>query len=103
MSTRATIKVTKNNETLYRIYHHCDGYPEGVGAELLYFFSNVEDEYWSSSKLEGILDSEAYEFEYNNVDMHGDEEYEYEIDLDKKTISCYDIYEKKYISLYNLI
>lgn len=37
MSTRATIKVTKNNETLYRIYHYCDGYPEGVGAELLYF------------------------------------------------------------------
>ena len=34
MSTRATILIREKNEPDVHIYHHCDGYPEGVGADL---------------------------------------------------------------------
>ena len=42
MSTRATIKVIEHRMVKYRIYHHCDGYPEGVGKELKEFFNQAE-------------------------------------------------------------
>ena len=34
MSTRATIIVMEGNTELVRIYHHSDGYPEGLGVKL---------------------------------------------------------------------
>ena len=35
MSTRATIKIVKKGRKPVWMYHHCDGYPDGVGVELL--------------------------------------------------------------------
>lgn len=41
MSTRATIKITERNES-FRVYHHCDGYPEGIGEDLKNYLSNIK-------------------------------------------------------------
>lgn len=37
MSTRATIKIVKKGKDDLWMYHHSDGYPDGVGCELLEF------------------------------------------------------------------
>lgn len=33
MSTRATILIKEKDENDIWIYHHCDGYPKGVGSD----------------------------------------------------------------------
>ncbi|MDY6373964.1 MAG: hypothetical protein SPK91_06095 [Bacteroidales bacterium] len=103
MSTRATIKVVKNGETQYRIYHHCEGFPEGVGKELKEFLSNPDnydaDRLWEQGVNNGLEGDLSYEFESITF-MHGDEEFEYTIDTDNKKLLCYDIRREKYIDLY---
>lgn len=102
MSTRATIKVVKDGEVKYRIYHHYDGYPEIVGAELKEFFSNEDnydaDKLWENGVDDGLGGDISYEFE-DKVEKHGDEEYEYTIDTDNKKLLCYDIRHDKFIDL----
>ena len=34
MSTRATILIKEKDQKDIWIYHHCDGYPKGVGSDL---------------------------------------------------------------------
>lgn len=114
MSTRSNIVIKKlnkeTNELDYcQLYHHHDGYPEGVGAEL----QEILNEVLGKSKEEQaeilatplslgnyieILDT-SYENETRTDDLngrklwlHGDIEYLYTIDLDKKTITCYEVY-----------
>ena len=78
MSTRCMIKIYKKNFASEFVYHHCDGYPDGVGSELikiLRYYRNVE---WTPNKIANIL--EAYDSQYENdgdVNAHGDEDYLY--------------------------
>lgn len=58
------------------IYHHCDGYPEGVGAELDTYLSSLES-FDPEDIHSGILDlSDEYE---DTSGIHGDIEYIYKI------------------------
>ena len=92
MSTRCMIKIYKKNSASEFVYHHCDGYPDGVGSELikiLRYYRNVE---WTPNKIANIL--EAYDSQYENdgdVNAHGDEDYLYIINCDEKTIKCYEV------------
>ena len=90
MSTRAHI-IIKDENSKYYVYHHHDGYPDGVGEDLREFLSdegkNISNAYEFAKKLENWDGS--YEFE--NVGLHGDEEYVYVIDLSKRTYVCYDV------------
>ena len=75
MATRAMISIAKReegvsfseipNETIVDIYHHWDGYPEGLGVEIAESFTNYR-------KIEG------WEVEGLNI-VHGDVEYIYYI------------------------
>lgn len=82
MSTRSHIIVTDEQTTHY-VYHHSDGYLEGVGAELKDFTSNfVKSEYYKNSdifcrELENWDDS----YEYEDYGVHGDEEYLYTVKI----------------------
>lgn len=42
MSTRATVHFQSNGETQAIIYRHSDGYPEGLGVDLVQFFKDVQ-------------------------------------------------------------
>lgn len=102
MSTRATIKVIEHGTVKYRIYHHFDGYPEGVGEELKEFFTNDEnynaDELLKNGIENGLDGDTSYVFE-DTTERHGDEEYEYTIDCDNKKILCYNLHKNEEILL----
>lgn len=93
MSTRCNIIVKSKSEEVI-LYHHHDGYPEGVGVALLNkvtpllkdnrYYNDVED---IVNAL--IKDKDDDEYEYTSA-LHGDIEYIYEIDVDQKTIKCFE-------------
>ena len=43
MSTRATIHFQEYGHTAAIVYRHSDGYPDGLGADLQRFFSEVQE------------------------------------------------------------
>ena len=93
MSTRATIliKSEKKGKSV-RIYHHCDGYPEGIGSDLKAYTStlNCWDVYEIANDL--IKGHCIHDDDYELTScQHGDEEYAYLIDCDAKTLTCYEV------------
>ena len=91
MSTRAHIIVKDENEKHY-LYHHCDGYPEGVGAELRNIFKDLNDEErfdTADDFCEWISDYDNG-YEYEDYGLHGDEDYVYVIDFPNNKFICYD-------------
>lgn len=104
MSTRAHIIVRKEGEPNHYVYHHHDGYLEGVGEDLKLFISCF------SSCDKDIFDPEVFcksltlydsAYEYENTGLHGDEEYIYNIKLvapEYIEISATDIVEGKELS-----
>lgn len=102
MSTRATIKITEGSDTIW-VYHHSDGYPDGIGSDLKKYIKNIK--YWSCDEIATDLvkgkkcgkthniwadtytvGDDGYEV---TTGQHGDEEYGYHIDCDNKTLTCY--------------
>ena len=97
MSTRATILI-KERDSKVRLYHHYDGYPEGIGLDIKNFLKDLrvwDIEYISNKFLKGgVIDhfsgtpDKIYEF---TLSQHGDEEFGYLIDCDKKQLKCYQL------------
>lgn len=98
MSTRCQIKIFESeNEKLGHVmlYHHHDGYPEGVGYDLL-------DLFWNKDKIKlcipndidrvvnKLIKKENDEYEVT-VYNHTDIEYLYEIDVSTGKINCYAV------------
>lgn len=84
MSTRCNIVVDDGNELLY-LYHHHDGYPKGVGAELTEYLKSNNPQ-TAEELFNGLvfLYGDEYEETYG---IHGDIEYLYKIDIaDKKNV-----------------
>lgn len=95
MSTRCNILVKEKGYRDIILYHHHDGYPEGVGADLLERFAELfsKKEYFIfaivlANKL--IMDRED-EYEVTNC-IHGDIEYLYTIDCSKREISYKQVF-----------
>lgn len=101
MSTRCSL-IVKNNADENIIYHHCDGYPGGVGTDVKHYLKENFDKVKAPDGFDFLI----HEFKEGNVacddeyeiDQHGlpgDIEYLYEIDLTKETvdemITCYKI------------
>ena len=87
MSTRASILVKDNNDKCY-LYHHHDGYPDGVGQTLVeYLKTKCGFSYWDLEEIVNeLIKLENDEYEYTTC-IHGDEEYFYLIDCYKKELS----------------
>ena len=85
MSTRCNIviKDDKNYDPIY-VYHHCDGYPEGVGAELKYIIENMYTEaFINRTSIANLLcdyPSHYGPYEMSN-DIHGDIDYLYVLEV----------------------
>ena len=106
MSTRANIviKKTVHNDIVryYQLYHHCDGYFEGVGCDLQNIMNKVMEE--PADNRKDILSSplslalyiseydESFEIEEEYLNLHRDIEYLYVIDINAQTITCYSVF-----------
>lgn len=120
MSTRATIRIKKRvymtdadmkqdklTEREILLYHHHDGYPEGVGSALKKFLkdrNDYTDGGWNAEAIATDLvrgackvvdcytKEEKPDMEYQcAIAPHGDSAYGYVIDCDEKTLTCYDL------------
>ena len=106
MSTRACIKIKasirlndddkKLTECVITLYHHCDGYPDGVGKDLKKYLRDVVSKWrwWmpediATNLVRGELDGDTgYEVA---ICEHSDCEYGYLIDCDNETLTCYEL------------
>lgn len=96
MSTRCHVIIREVEETdnarylctEHYVYHHCDGYPDGVGSELKKILESCPSYDWETI-MEKILDySDEYE---EDSGIHGDEEYIYDIEAEgvSAILKCY--------------
>ena len=107
MSTRAHIKITDGIDT-FCLYHHHDGYPEGVGNDLKEYLNKIEfftkpkycsDQYPNpvcivNGIIKGIFSSlyEEVDTRYElTTGFHGDEEFCYLIDCLKRELHCFRV------------
>ena len=100
MSTRCNI-IVKNKDKETYLYHHCDGYPEGVGADLEDLLSRCERDNDFENLVDKVLDIDGGYITTHGI--HGDIEYLYTITLDSDSciLKCEDdsdrlIYERRY-------
>ena len=88
MSTRCNIIVKAKGKKI-TLYHHWDGYLEGVGQDLVNKFKNMFIDnnkcYWIHAVNMLVKDKTDDGYEISDG-IHGDIEYLYTIDTDKKTI-----------------
>lgn len=126
MSTRACIKIKQSfyaSEEDYKqgkrtaeyitLYHHSDGYPDGIGSDIVEFLRGRNDGYddepmWEAERIatdmvRGEVLTMGYDIKsgqhYVKRDMgydvaicqHGDCVYGYLIDCDERKVTCYDI------------
>lgn len=97
MSTRCNIIVKDRFNNRIYLYHHHDGYPEGVGADLKKFFEQYQK--WQiqqhgvllANKLvknTAGLDDGGYEI---TTGLHEDIEYLYVLNCKSGTLRCYEL------------
>lgn len=84
MSTRSQVKVIANNKEIM-LYHHWDGYPTGVGYCLLKLMEKYKDGEWAEEIINKMIKKADFEVTLAN---HSDIEYFYEMDFDKRSVSC---------------
>lgn len=92
MSTRCNIIIKWRRDKI-TLYHHHDGYPEGVGRDLKFYLS--KERYWNDEYIaEALVKNKAglRDDEYKpSMGLHGDIEYVYEIDCRKKSLTCWEV------------
>lgn len=96
MSTRCNIIIKDRWNRRVYLYHHCDGYPEGVGADLKEYLSKWADWQIRQHGLCDIpnklvkdnagLNDKSYEI---TAGLHGDIDYCYVINCKAGTLRCY--------------
>ena len=102
MSTRCCVKVVKHftNKTAEgMLYHHHDGYPEGVGVDLVNRSKKWKGPFqdrpeWDIDEVvNSLIKDQTDEYEYTAYN-HVDIEYLYTIDCDTMTIKCNEAHWK---------
>ena len=95
MSTRCNVIVKENDSKFFQLYHHYDGYPEGVGVDLENYIKEMDSEQLEDGKkfcdFLSNPSRDTYEYEGTNIHPHGDIEYLYVVDISKQKIQCYEI------------
>lgn len=89
MATRANIVIKAGKKKIY-LYHHYDGYPEGIGKDLQAFIEKQNGNFEPNELQKKILDGEVNgkDDKYEETDgIHSDVEYIYTIDADKGELS----------------
>ena len=94
MSTRCNVIIKEYDGNFFQLYHHHDGYPEGVGTDLEEYIKQMDDDCLVDGKkfTDFLCDpkhDDEYEYEGTNVCPHSDINYLYIIDLQKREIVCF--------------
>ena len=91
MSTRCHIIVKEDNRETF-IYHHCDGYPSGVGAELEELLAECERDNNFNNLVDKIVDIDGGYIVDEGI--HGDEDFIYTITLNNNSciLKCDKVY-----------
>ena len=84
MSTRCQIKVIVDQKEIM-LYHHCDGYPEGVGFCLLKLMNKHKQGTSARWIVNDMIKKGDFELTFGN---HADIEYYYERDFSKDVVTC---------------
>ncbi len=92
MSTRAHLIIRNGDKKVY-VYHHCDGYPAGVGEDVRQFINENGKDIFSPAEFAIDLNTWSCDYEVENIGLHGDEDYVYDIDLKNKTYTCYNTHK----------
>ena len=90
MSTRSQIKVTYLKQSVL-LYHHWDGYPKGVGKDLIQRrkkFNTWNGNILVNELVKNTVKDDGYEIAF---EVHTDLDYWYEIDCSRKTIRCWKV------------
>lgn len=87
MSTRCQVKVISRGKEVM-LYHHCDGYPEGVGYCLLKLLKKNEDGWRASELVTTMIKNGNFEITFGK---HSDIEYYYELNFDKEQVLCMEV------------
>ena len=93
MSTRAHITIRQKDVVLH-MSHHCDGYPSGVGSDLVdllksYAASLPDPHAWTAGGLWDYINKEDEDYHPVNSGVRWDQEYIYVIDCDQHTLKGY--------------
>jgi len=88
MSTRCHVILEKKDCETEFVYHHFDGYPEGVGEELVGLLKKFPFKNWEPYVLSTWLSQQDDLYEPDEG-IHGDEDYVYKIDCDNHILKCY--------------
>lgn len=86
MSTRCQIEVISGGKHVM-LYHHCDGYPEGVGYCLLKLMEEYKNSKYKDEDgiVRRMIRNGMFEVTFWN---HSDIEYFYQMDFDKEQVNC---------------
>lgn len=103
MSTRCNIIIKDRGDRRIYLYHHHDGYPEGVGSDLKKYLSQFQDWQfrqhgaWKFAndliKNKAGLDDDEYEV---SMGLHSDIDYCYVINCSAGTLRCYSCRDLRY-------
>lgn len=93
MSTRCHIAICKNENdqedgVFKRLYHHCDGYPSGVGSELIKILRGCPRP-WTPESVQEYIANYDDEYRIIDSDVAWDQEYVYIIDCEKEELKGY--------------
>ena len=88
MSTRAYIRIEKEGSRAVHFHHHSDGYPAGVGQELIRWLREYTGE-WEPSAIGEYINSKDDDYCFIDSGPAWDHEYVYVVDCDKKRMRCY--------------
>lgn len=104
MSTRANIVIRNDYDDKEKvvIYHHCDGYPEGVGKDLtsiLQKYSENEHANATKEELANFICNADSDFRITTPFENADAEYIYEINSAKRHVEWERVYngEQKWL------
>jgi len=107
MATRSIVRIIPSKTSEQKVcaevsscyiylYHHRDGSPSGVGAELKHFQRGRNDAAlggtptWDGERIAEELESSRSGY-VRSDDNHVDVEYGYDIDCEHRTLTCYDL------------
>ena len=97
MSTRCVVRIKEKQYGKVNkldIYHHHDGYIEGVGFDLMrrFYDKDKKEMYlYDVMQVANTLIKDIHDEYKVTPYKHGDIEYFYEIDIDKKTITAWSV------------
>lgn len=90
MSTRCNIVIKHKGYNDIILYHHHDGYPQGVGYDLHSRLKKIEGCWYETDIANGLVKDAEDEYEITSC-IHGDIDYLYTIDCNTKTLKCNQI------------